>query len=403
MKKDIMRAFNLQGVILDKMEAGEKEILLYVRSPRTEAECPLCGRKNNQAHQIKSRKVKHDIVNGKNIVLVIKKRRFKCKKCACPFSEPNIPGVTRKRSTEHFQVSAIKELVNSNFKTVGERYHVSSPTLLKYLAERKRDIPWPDGDIILNVDEHSYAGRDLKITIGDSVSGKLLAVLKNDNQSTLRYFLKNAPEGVKSRISEACIDMKQSYRVVLGEELPHAKVVVDRFHVVRELGRQLDEIRKIIQESGRKGEKRIPRLLLLKNSDKLADWEKARLEYIFKSYKAFQALEHCYWVKEKMREMYQCNDYKEAKRKLDLIINDLRDQNIGKMREVRDMLIRWKPYILNFFYSRTTNGFIEGVHNKIKTVKRMSYGFRNFRNYVLKVTLALLPFVFLPQIWHTNV
>ena len=101
--------------------------------------------------------------------------------------------------------------------------------------------------------------------------------------------------------------------------------------------------------------------------------------------------------------MYQCNDYKEAKRKLDLIINDLRDQNIGKMREVRDMLIRWKPYILNFFYSRTTNGFIEGVHNKIKTVKRMSYGFRNFRNYVLKVTLALLPFVFLPQIWHTNV
>jgi len=50
---------------------------------------------------------------------------------------------------------------------------------------------------------------------------------------------------------------------------------------------------------------------------------------------------------------------------------------------------------LNFFANRTTNAFIEGCHNKIKLIKRMSYGFRNFNNYVLKITLAFAPFLFL--------
>ena len=73
----------------------------------------------------------------------------------------------------------------------------------------------------------------------------------------------------------------------------------------------------------------------------------------------------------------------------------LEQVQVGKLREMRDTLKRWKPYILNFFANRTTNAFIEGCHNKIKLIKRMSYGFRNFNNYVLKITLAFAPFLFL--------
>jgi transposase len=68
---------------------------------------------------------------------------------------------------------------------------------------------------------------------------------------------------------------------------------------------------------------------------------------------------------------------------------------------MRETIKRWKPYILNYFHSHTTNGFIEGVNNKIKLVKRMSYGFRNFENYVMKITLAFLPFLYLGSEYHT--
>jgi transposase len=131
--------------------------------------------------------------------------------------------------------------------------------------------------------------------------------------------------------------------------------------------------------------------------------EQLRLQLIFEQYRVFPALRHCYWVKEQVRALYRSPDYAAAEKKLNTLINMLADERIGKLKEIREMLKRWKPYILNYFHNRTTNAFIEGVHNKIKLTKRLSFGFRNFRNYVLKVTLALLPFAFLPGIYHTKV
>jgi len=98
--------------------------------------------------------------------------------------------------------------------------------------------------------------------------------------------------------------------------------------------------------------------------------------------------------------MYRSSTKKEAEKKLNRIILILSALPFGKTKEMCNTLMKWKPYILNYFESRTTNAFIEGCHNKIKLIKRMSYGFRNFENYVLKITLAFLPFLF--GIYHTK-
>lgn len=395
MKKDIMNWFSLRGVIFDTVEVKE-HIYLKIRCARTWSMCPKCTRSTRKVHNSTIRYKLHCISGEKRVYIEIKVRRFMCRRCSKPFTE-HLPEWMngRYRYTKLLEELVSKELVTGSFLDVSKSFGISIPTLLEILKRRAQLVEIPEGELILNVDEHSYRGRDLKIGIAAANKRKLLAILDDDNQDTLEKYFKSWPEEAKSRVLEVCIDMKQSYLTVLKEVFPKANIVVDRFHVVKEMNRQVDELRKILQPEGKKGERRIHRFLLLKSKEKLSFKERLILKQVFKRFKNHPALEEAYFVKEKVREMYECRDKKEALRKLNMLLSQLEHHEVGKLKEMRDTLIRWKPYILNFFDRRTTNSFIEGCHNKMKLIKRLSYGFRNFRNYVLKITLAFLPFIFL--------
>ena len=395
MKKDIMKWFELRGVILDSIEANER-ILLKIRCPRTWCMCPKCTKSTPKIHNTKVRYKLHSVTNNKKVFVVCKVRRFFCKQCRKAFTEPLPPWLNGKyRYTKNFEEAVTKELTNESFLNVSKKYGVSGHTLLSIIERRSQLVPIPDGDLILNVDEHSFSGRDLKIGVAAANHKKMLAILNDRNQITLERYFKSWPEDAKSRVLEVCIDMNHSYLTVIKEMLPKAKIVVDRFHVMKEMCRQVDELRKILQPEGKRGSKRIHRFLLLKNRDSLSLHERQTLDEVFKRFKHHPALKGAYFVKEKVREVFECRTRADAERKLDMLLSQLEYYEVGKLKEMRDTLIRWKPHILNFFERRTTNAFIEGCHNKIKLVKRMSYGFRNFKNYVLKITLAFLPFLFL--------
>ena len=395
MKKNIIELFNLRGVIFDTMEI-KGHVFLKIRCARVWGRCPKCCTSSRKQHDVKTRKKLHGVSDKKRVYILIKVRRFYCKKCQKPFTEYIQEWLNGKyRYTQHFETVIAESLITKSFYEVSKTYGVSTPTLLSILKRRAQNIKIPDGDLILNIDEHSFSGRDLKISIGIPNHKKLLAILVDDNQITLENYFKTWPEEARNRVLEVCIDMKASYLSVLKKIFPKADIVVDRFHVMKEMCRQVEEMRKIIQGDKPVGIRRINRFLMLKNRDSLTLLQKKRLDVIFDIYKKHPALKEVYFVKEKVREMYECKTRKEAERKLNMLLSQLEYYEVGKLSEMRDTLLRWKPYILNFFTRRTTNSFIEGCHNKIKLIKRISYGFRNFENYVLKITLAFLPFLFL--------
>ena len=334
MKKDIIDCFNLTGLILVRLESN-KDICLHVRNPQNIFHCLKCEHKTKTIHDRKIRKILHGIYDDKKVLLIWKARRFKCKHCQFVFTEPRPVGVNRKRYDNHFANEVVKQLATSNFKDTSKKYQVSLPVLISMLKDRKKEEKLPEGELILNVDKHSFSGRDLKITIGEIRNKK---VLKDDNQITLEKYFKSWPDEAKSRAKEICIDMKPSYLTVLEEVFPNAKIVSDRFHVVKEMVRQVEEIRKIMQTNGQIGNKRMNRFLFAKNREDLRPDEQQKLKKIFENCKKFSVLQNAYFVKEKVREIYRVRNKKEAERKFDMLISQLEQFEVGKIREMRDTL-----------------------------------------------------------------
>jgi len=401
MRNNIIKLLNLKGFFVDKIESLEKErkILVWVRSPRVRTSCPFCNRGTSKVHQYKLREVKHGWFQGKQIILKVKYRRFKCKFCTKVFTE-KLPGIDRKRYTYQFRENVLSELKMASFSSTAKKLNISPNTLIRFLRELKLNgsekIMWPKrGEIVLGIDAHSFSGKYLVTTITELKRHRLLKVLPDNKQITLIRFLNSIPKQVKSRIRIVCIDMDNRFKSAIRKSLPYTKIVVDKYHVLKEGERVLEYIRLIIQEINDKRYGRIPKQLLLKPKERLTDLERKKLELIWEKYKNYPCLQTAWWAKEKIRDIYYSPNYQIARYKLKSLIFYLETERTGELKVLAGTLRRWKEYILNYFHTYVTNGYTEGLNNKIKLIKRISFGFRNIQNYIAKITLAFLPLFWL--------
>ena len=396
MRKHIKELLGLQGVWIDSWDINEQEVRVKIRSPRTTALCTLCGKRSKKVHQYHQRKIKHSVWQSRLVILLVTKRRFMCKKCAKPFSE-YIPGLDRKRSTNNYRRVLIKDLSRSSFSHLIQTAKTSSSVLYGALHEQQRfcqDINWEEqgNNLTIGIDEHSFRGHRMALTLTNITEKRLLAVGVSDNVKLVRQYLEKAD---KSKVSEVCMDMKAGFLYAVKECLPKAKVAVDKFHVIAAANKALDEVRSVVVGKGLHVRK-----VLFKGKERLNEKEKLKLQGIFYRYKHFPSLYEAYMIKEKLRSFYKSKNTREAEQKLKDIIMLCECSKSRYVQTYGRTLQQWQPYILNYFNNHSTNAFTEGVHTKIKMIKRISFGFRNIHNYIAKVTLAFLPFLYLFH--HTN-
>lgn len=232
MKKSITGIFGLQGYLIDKIEASDEMVTLQCRSPRIFVECPACKKTTKKVHQKKYRKLNHGKINGSKILLRLLVRRMRCKNCRKIFTE-QLPGISNKRSTEYFYQFAFELLERNSFRWTAKYCGISTSALVAKLISLQKQwrIDWDamDGEIILGIDEHSYRGKRMVITITDIRNKKLLAVLKGDSQSHLEEFINSMPKSAQKRIVEVCTDLRFSYRSLVERMMPKVDIVADRF------------------------------------------------------------------------------------------------------------------------------------------------------------------------------
>lgn len=384
-KRTLTELFCLTGLFLDRTEIEGDLILLHVRSPRLSAACPKCGKSTKRVSKRITRQIKHGFCDNRLVVLRITLRDFRCSKCGL-FRE-SISGIDRRRTTARFRALVIPKIRDRSFSAVAKEFGLSASSLIRSANDllNKTLVPWPDEPFALGIDEHSFAGHDLVITLTDVTHHKLLGILKDDRNSSLSFWLQNMPENIRQSIKSACMDMHGGYSSVMEKVLPEVPVVIDKFHVIQHFNFHLQQLRLLYTSSAHP----LPKQLLEKNKEDLTAEEKEEVKIIFEQYPAIAE----FWrLKEIMRDIYRMKKPEEARRRFDSMLDGLELDPRRRWQELYRTLSRWRNNILNYFSEgRITNAYTEGVHTRIKLLKRISYGFRNKTNYIAKMTLAFLP------------
>ena len=153
----------------------------------------------------------------------------------------------------------------------------------------------------------------------------------------------------------------------------------------RHINDALDKVRSRLQGVSQKDKRRDlfkSRYTLLKGAERLNNWERAKLNGLFLSY---PELREAWLLKESFRRWYQTTERSQAEEILGLLEGRIGHSSLPEFKELLHTLTNWREEILNYFDYRITNGFVEGKNNRIKTIKRMAYGYRNMANFRLRI------------------
>lgn len=386
------KMLGISGIEIIDFKQSKDKIYFQIRVRRKFVVCPTCGIKTDR---LKSRSplksVRNGTLLGKLCFLEISLRRFQCTNCQKTFTEEFSGIKPRQRVTPGHKREVITNLSTQSFSEGSKKYKISYHTQRRWLTEliehevlNFNEEEKENEKFVLGIDEVSFAGRDMLTTVGNITKHRLKGVLNSRRKDELKRILRSLSPTVKSLITEAVIDMCDLYRTTVEEVLPNVQIVADHFHIVADANKRIDKERLLLQDIYKK---RIPRYILTKNKEDLIGQQ---IHYLADIIKEYPELHMFYATKERIREMYRSSSKQEAEKQLRFVISTLESTDDGELISWGRTLSRWKTPILNYWNSRSTNGFMEGMHNKMKLIKRISFGFRNRRVFIYKVMLSVL-------------
>jgi transposase len=222
----------------------------------------------------------------------------------------------------------------------------------------------------------------------------LLGVLENRQKETVVEFLRSIPERLKRSIVSACCDMYEGFTEAIREELPHARLVIDRFHVARAYRDGLDSLRKtelkrLKRELSEQEYKTLKGSMwaLRKEKQNLTTEERKTLRCLFRLSPDLKA---AYSLQNRLTAIFEEQlSLPAAKMKFKRWIIAVAQSGLRCFDRFINTLARWWNEILNYFVERETSGFVEGFNNKIKVLKRRSYGMTNLKHLFQRIYLDL--------------
>ena len=219
--------------------------------------------------------------------------------------------------------------------------------------------------------------------------GLVLDVLKDRKKASLEAWFQQRGLDWCAQVEVCCADMWDAYHEAAQAHLPHARLTVDRFHVMKNLTDAVTKARRAIQKQADDATQQIlkgGRWLLVKNPDDLTEDEQTHLAAMLT---ASSELKQCYDLKEEFRQWFnRALDRATAAEQLMDWLQRVERSGLKALQAFSRTVRNWWNHILNYFDGRHSNGFAEGVNLKIKLLNRRAFGYRNFDNFRLHILMA---------------
>ena len=346
---------------------------------------------------------------GKKLVLSIRKQKYLCPECkktaTAKFKDTNYH--------DHFSNAVKAKLVRDLSLSrpmceIAADSFTSSNTIIRSLESVENNFKvnrnWLPSHLSLDDFKSGkrFSSSGMSMCLINAVNHRIIDIIPERNNKFLRnYFIQYS---YKARLSVMTItvDLYAPYRSLIKELFPNAFIIADKFHVVTQAYTAMNKIRiRVMKEYGAgtheyRALKRF-RKLLLKNQDDV-DYHRyyPRINFKYAELSDSEVLDRLFDMSSELKIVYEYYQlllqmYRKNSRQLLNLLTDTSSWNLPpEMRQALKTIKKHKSEIENsFVLPRLTNGPIEGVNNHIKVIKRIAYGYNNFKHFRLRILLSL--------------
>lgn len=383
------------------------EIEIEVESTEKGTHCHQCGKWITKYHGIAPElRLRHLSILGKKTYLLIRPKRYRCEDCDNHPTTTQSPSWYDARSsyTKAYEKHILLMLVNSTITDVSCKedfgWDVIEGLLERSIGEK---VDWTQFSHLktLGIDEialkKGHGHFIVLITVRhDDGRIQLLTILENREKATVKEFLMSIPKGLRDTIENVCTDLYDGYMnaaiEVLGEEV---NVIADRFHVARLYRKAVDQLRKeemkrLKKEMNEDDYRQLHNAMWIirKSPEQLTEEEQKTLHRLFDS---SEKLKLAYFFSLVLTSIFNSPlTPSEAYAKLTAWIELAQDCKVDCFKTFCDTLQCYMTPITNYFAERKNSGFVEGLNNKIKLIKRRCYGIFNINHLFQRISLDLV-------------
>lgn len=384
---------DLPDVQVEQYEQTPEGLVITVVSTSKTTVCRRCGRSIDKFHGYDQEiTLRHLPIFDRPVWIRIKPKRFQCPYChkgptttqRCEWYNPKSP------HTKAYEQWILRELVNSTLSDVSLKRGLSVACIEGIIDRHvQQQVDWSTVPALesIGIDEIALkkGHKDFVVIVSGVTVQRdkcILAVLPDRKKETVKSFLETIPLQQRAHVRQVCIDMNEGYRNAVQETLTHVQVVVDRFHVAKHYRDCADKARK---DEMKRLKKNLPEqeYAQLKGAmwafrkpwTALSEEQQTVLLRLFQLAPILQAV---YVQREVLTGIFESRINKaQAENALAQWLERITALGLICFADFETTLNNWRDHITNYFVGRKTSGFVEGLNNKIKVIKRRCYGIYN--------------------------
>lgn len=368
----------------------DNSIILDIQTRMDKLRCPYCQSMHITLSGSHDRLIRSVPIGSKSVFLKMKIHRIKCKECGCVRQE-HVHFLTGKRTyTNRFSRLVVELSHIGTIQDVARFLHLSWDTV-KDIQKRylQRHYGNPDLSTLecIGIDEFAVAkGHVYKTIVVNLMTGQVVYVGDGKGSDALDGFWKKVQKA-GCVIKSVATDLSAAFISSVMSNAPNAVLVFDHFHVVKLMNDTLDEIRRSVYRDEKELNKRKvlkgTRWLLLCNGKDIFDQKfKSRLD---NALNINEPLMKAYYLKESLKEIWMQVNKEEAEKVMDNWLEQAYQAKIPKLTTFANTLKAHKWGILAWYDYHISTAKTEGINNKIKTMKRQAYGYRDQKFFELKI------------------
>jgi transposase len=387
----LYHVYNIRGYWYRSMKRVRGGVEIVIEQPRDRCGCPACGGGNVILKGAKTRRFHAPPLGGKHVTIVLDVPRVKCHDCGVlrqveiTFAKPMRRHI---RAFERYVLDLLESMTCDDVAGhLGVSWGMIRDIEEEYL-KRHYDKPRLKDVKRIAIDEIAVRkGHKYMTVVLDLDTGRVIFVGDGRGGESLLPFWKRLRRS-RAVIEAVATDMSPAYIAAVQQALPDAIFVFDRFHVIKLFNDKLTALRRRLHRQLTDSDERASlkgiRWLLLKRREHL-DPEKSEPDRLARALELNSDLAAAYFLKEELSEIWEQDDYDTAEGMLLDWIKYAESLPVKELSDFAKTLRRHAIGILAYHDCPITTGPLEGLNNKIKTMKRQAYGFRDMNYFKLKL------------------